>query len=428
MERTAFDRRAHRAGGAFGTAIAAHVIILLSVWGMARVDPAVALLPTARRPQSGRSSSPGAPATAAAVPPAATGRRIPVALVRTRGADARAIPVARGQSLATPDTIAPEREPAPSLPVMPMNAGDLPQVGAVDGVPGPPTAARGPGDGGVGTRTGNDRGVGGVPGDGIGEGPYRRRQRRHRAGPRLPDAAAILRRRDARQTAGRRRVTGIVGVDGRLHDIRIARSLDPTSGSIRAIAASASGAFARARAGPRRPRLRDDRGRLQPPLNHRRALWRPAHDVSHFATVSQAAVPRRTISAAAQPAGTHLPRRSRGARGRARGGRNQAGADEERGEPGQRQRADGRCRKSRTPPGNTIRPSAAGRIAIVASSISRLWTAGFRRLYKPAPASTANAARSLNGISRNTKGGGSPAPRLAPADAWPRRWPRRRRR
>ena len=32
----------------------------------------------------------------------------------------------------------------------------------------------------------------------------------------------------------------------------------------------------------------------------------------------------------------------------------------------------GRCRKSRTPPGNTIRPSAAGRIAIDTSSISRL--------------------------------------------------------
>ena len=45
VDRTAFDQRGHRAGGAFGSAIAAHAIILLSVWGIARVDPAVALSP-----------------------------------------------------------------------------------------------------------------------------------------------------------------------------------------------------------------------------------------------------------------------------------------------------------------------------------------------------------------------------------------------
>ena len=41
IDRTAFDERGHRAGGAFGTAFAAHAILLLSVWGLARVDQAV---------------------------------------------------------------------------------------------------------------------------------------------------------------------------------------------------------------------------------------------------------------------------------------------------------------------------------------------------------------------------------------------------
>ena len=133
-------------------------------------------------------------------------------------------------SLATPDTIAPEREPAPSLPVMPMNAGELPQVGAVDGVPGPPTDARGPGDSGIGTRPGTDRGLGERPGDGIGDGPYGVGN-----GVTAPD---LLHRTQPQYSADAMRaklqgvavLTGIVGVDGRLHDIRVARSLDAAFG------------------------------------------------------------------------------------------------------------------------------------------------------------------------------------------------------
>ena len=229
-DRTAFDQRGHRAGGAFGTAIAAHAILLLSVWGLARVAPAVAPLATARASsigsfiftdRAGDSSGRSAGGDLSAVPPS---------LVRTRGADARAIPVTSRQSLATPDTIAPEREPAPSLPVMPMNAGDLPQVGAVDGVPGPPTDGRGPGDSGTGTRSGNGRGLGEGPGDGIGDGPYGVGN-----GVTAPD---LVHRTQPQYSADAMRaklqgvavLTGIVGVDGRLHDVRVARSLDATFG------------------------------------------------------------------------------------------------------------------------------------------------------------------------------------------------------
>ena len=230
VDRTAFDQRGHRAGGAFGTAIAAHAIILLSVWGIARVDHAVAPLPTAQASaigpfiftdRAGDGSGRSAGGNRSADPPS---------LVRTRGADARAIPVTSRPSLATPDTIAPEREPAPSLPVMPMNAGDFPQVGAVDGVPGPPTDARGPGDSGTGTRPGSDRGLGEGPGDGIGDGPYGVGN-----GVTAPD---LVHRTQPQYSADAMRaklqgvavLTGIVGVDGRLHDIRVARSLDATFG------------------------------------------------------------------------------------------------------------------------------------------------------------------------------------------------------
>jgi periplasmic protein TonB len=230
IDRTAFDQRGHRAGGAFGTAIAVHAIILSSVWGIARVDHAVAPLPRAQASAiepfiftasagDGSGSSDGGNRSAR-----------PAALVRTRGADARAIPVTTQQSLATPDTIAPEREPAPSLPVMPMNAGDLPQIGAVDGVPGPPTDARGPGDGSTGTRPGSHRGLGDRPGDGAGDGPYGVGN-----GVTGPD---LLHRTQPQYSADAMRaklqgvavLTGIVGVDGRLHDIRVARSLDATFG------------------------------------------------------------------------------------------------------------------------------------------------------------------------------------------------------
>lgn len=230
LHRTAFDQRAGRAGGAFGAALAAHALLLLAVWGLARVAPGL---------------STAAQATASSIAPfiftssADDGRgrsgggdrsAKPASLVRTRGADARAIPAISPQSMATPDTIVPEREPAPSLPMMPMNAGDIPQVGAVDGVPGPPTDERGPGDSGVGTRPGSDRGLGDGPGPGIGDGPYgvgngvTAPTLIHRTPPQY--SAEAMRAK----VQGVAVLSGVVGVDGTLHDIRVVRSLDAAFG------------------------------------------------------------------------------------------------------------------------------------------------------------------------------------------------------
>jgi hypothetical protein len=243
VDRTAFDQRGPRTGGALGTAFAAHAMILVSIWGIARIDHAAAPLPQAAASRIGPFIFTSRAGDGSGRSGGGNRSADPVSLVRTRGADARAIPVTPRHSLATPDAIAPERPPAPSLPVMPMNAGNLPQVGAVDGVPGPPTDARGPGDGGIGTRSGSRRGLGEGPGDGIGEGPYGVGN-----GVTAPD---LVHRTQPQYSVDAMRaklqgvavVTGIVGVDGRLHDIRIARSLDATSASIRKPSrASASGA------------------------------------------------------------------------------------------------------------------------------------------------------------------------------------------
>jgi periplasmic protein TonB len=230
-DQTAFDQRGHRAGGAFGTAIAAHAIVLLSVWGIARVDPSVAPSPTAPASSIGRFIFTGRAGEGSGRSAGGNRSADPPSLVRTRGADARAIPVTTPpQSLATPDTIAPEREPAPSLPVMPMNAGDLPQVGAVDGLPGPPTDARGPGDGDTGTRPGSHRGLGDGPGDGIGDGPYG--VGNGVTAPTLIHSTRPQYTADAMRAKlqGVAVLSGVVAPDGTLQNIRIARSLDAAFG------------------------------------------------------------------------------------------------------------------------------------------------------------------------------------------------------
>ena len=230
LDSTAFAQRGNRAGGAFGTAIATHAIALLAILGLARLHPP----PLAAR----------AAASSAIGPFIFTGRvddgsgrsgggnrsTQPAALVRSHGADLRAVPEASPRSLATPDTVSPERDAVPALPVAPMDAGTLPQVGALDGVPGPPTTARGPGDSGVGTRIGRDRGLGEGPGDGIGDGPYG--VGNGVTGPDLihrtpPQYSADAMRAKLQGVAVLR---GIVGVDGILHDIRVVRSLDAAFG------------------------------------------------------------------------------------------------------------------------------------------------------------------------------------------------------
>ena len=233
---TAFGARSGRAGGALGTAAAMHALIVLSLWGLPRLPPGERSAQSAPLSRiapfvftaSGDQKSGGRPAGGNRTPD-------PVALLRTRGVDPIAVPVASPvaalRSFDTPDTIPPDTAPTPAwtVPVKPMDAGELPQIGVVDGLPGPPTA-RGPGDSGAGSERGPDRGLGPVPGDGIGDGAYP-------IGNGVSAPAIIYQTRPQYTSeAMRAKIQGVtllsavVAPDGTLRDIRVARSLDGTFG------------------------------------------------------------------------------------------------------------------------------------------------------------------------------------------------------
>jgi TonB family protein len=229
---TVFDGRGARAGGAIGTAIAAHVFVVLALWGVMRMPQAgPAAAATGAGPEILRFVFEGRPGDSGGR--SGGGNRSQTApLLRTRGVDALSVPVASARSLATPDTIPPDVEPSPAftVPVKPMDAGAFAQVGALDGVPGPPTSDRGPGNGGTGSGPEPGTGLGGVPGPGIGDGPVgvgagiTPPTLIYRAPPQYTPEAMRA------KIQGVAFLTGVVGVDGMLHDIRIVRSLDGAFG------------------------------------------------------------------------------------------------------------------------------------------------------------------------------------------------------
>jgi TonB family protein len=230
--RSAFGHRGGRLGGALGTAIATHVLVVLCVWELAGLRPA--LQPSADARLSLASSLPpfvfaGATADSGGRDGGGDRSLDPPPPLRTRGADTHSAAASRRRP-DSPETIAPERDPTPVLPVVPANAGDVLQAGAVAGVPGPPTDARGPGDGGTGTRRGSHDGAGPAPGDGIGDGVHpigngvSAPQLVYRTAPQYTPEAMRA------KIQGVAVLSGIVGADGTLRDIRVARSLDGTFG------------------------------------------------------------------------------------------------------------------------------------------------------------------------------------------------------
>jgi TonB family protein len=229
---TAFGLRAGRAGGAMGTAAAVHALVILALWGLVRGQPLV-------QPSTRVAASPIGPFVFTSGGDTGSGRSSggnrsadAAARLSTRGAEAIAVPVTAAPALTPPDTIAPERDPMPSidLPVQPMAAGELPQVGAVDGVPGPPTNARGPGERGIGSKPGDDRGLGEGVGNWIGDGP-------HPIGNGVTAPQLIFQTRPQYTSdAMRAKIQGValpsavVAPDGTARNIRVVRSLDASFG------------------------------------------------------------------------------------------------------------------------------------------------------------------------------------------------------
>jgi periplasmic protein TonB len=238
---TAFGERKSRFGGAVSTSVATHALLILVFWGLTRVQPAVqpsqhaSVLDITKfvfRGLAGPSGGGGGGGNESTKP---------AVRFQTHPADAIAVTVADPTPQAAPDDIAKETPPLEALvaPVQPLDAGRMPQVGTVDGPSAPPTDARGPGTRG-GTETGNGPGTG--PRDGPGYGPGSRR------GPGIGDGPPgsgdgvrpphILYKTSPQYTTEAMRakiqgvalLSGVVGPDGTLQDIRIARSVDGTFG------------------------------------------------------------------------------------------------------------------------------------------------------------------------------------------------------
>jgi protein TonB len=236
---SAFGERKSRFGGAFGTSMVSHILLILGFWGLTLLpQPAVTVEPQP-------SLDPGIvwlnmPGPGGGGGGGGNQMKEPPAKTQTKPQDQIAVPVSKPPTPTPPREI--PRETPPQLaqmnvPVKPMDAGQIPQVGTLDAPAAPPTASQGSGTGGgsgTGTGTGSGpgrgSGLGEGEGGGTGGGAYQIGN-----GVLPPD---LIYRTSPQYTAEAMRakiqgvtlLSGIVGVDGTLKDIRIARSLDGTFG------------------------------------------------------------------------------------------------------------------------------------------------------------------------------------------------------
>jgi periplasmic protein TonB len=235
---TAFGERKGRFGGAFGTSVASHALLILLFYGLT-------LLPDSAPAPIQEPSGPQVTYVITVPGPGGGGggggnqMKEPPAPAQTKPIEKLAVPVAKPTPQTPPKEIVkqPEQTYALNVPVKPMDAGQVPQVGTLDAPSAPPTASQGSGIGGgsgtgSGTGSGPGRGSGLGPGEGggTGGGVFQIGN-----GVMPPD---LIHRTSPQYTAEAMRakiqgvalLSGIVAVDGTLQEIRIARSLDGTFG------------------------------------------------------------------------------------------------------------------------------------------------------------------------------------------------------
>ena len=236
---TAFGERKSRFGGAFGTSIAAHAAFILLFYGLLMI-PVAPLAPLEQQP-----FDPSQLVWANVQGPGGGGggggnqQKDPPAKLETKPQDKIAVPVAKPVQPTPPKEIPKETPPQIAqltIPVRPMDAGQVPQVGMID-APSAPTTSQGSGSGGgagtgtgTGTGPGRGSGLGEGEGGGTGGGVYQIGN-----GVTSPD---ILYKTSPQYTAEAMRakiqgvtlLSGVVMPDGTLQDVRIARSLDSTFG------------------------------------------------------------------------------------------------------------------------------------------------------------------------------------------------------
>jgi TonB family protein len=236
-----FGERKGRFGGAFGTSIGSHALIILLFWGLT-------LLPHASGPAVEEKPFDPTQLVWANVPGPGGGgggggnqQKDPPAKLQTKPQDKLAVPVTKPPQTTPPKEI-PKETPEPpklamTIPVKPMDAGQIAQVGTLDAPSAPPTTSQGSGTGGgagtgrgTGTGPGEGNGLGPGYGGGTGGGAY---QIGNGVSP--PD---LIYRTQPQYTAEAMRakiqgvtlLSGIVAVDGTLQDVRVSRSLDGTFG------------------------------------------------------------------------------------------------------------------------------------------------------------------------------------------------------
>jgi TonB family protein len=238
---TAFGERKGRFGGALGTSVGSHALLILLFWGLTLLPaPAPPAIEDKPFDTSGLIYANVVPGPGGGGGGGGNQMKEPPAKVQTKPQDKIAVPIAKPTPQTPPKEIpkqAPETQVAMNIPVRPMDAGQVPQVGTLDAPAAPPTASQGAGTGGG---TGTGAGTGSGPGQGAGLGPG------HGGGmgggaynigngvsspiilhQTIPQYTAEAMRAKIQGTAT---LSGIVAPDGTLQEIRVSRSLDGTFG------------------------------------------------------------------------------------------------------------------------------------------------------------------------------------------------------
>jgi periplasmic protein TonB len=237
---TAFGERKERFGGAFGTSVAAHALFILLFYALTLL-PAPTIAPVEEKPfDASQLVWANVPGPGGGGGGGGNQMKEPPAQMQTKPVDKLAVPIAKPTPQTPPKEIpkqAPEQTIALNVPVKPMDAGAIAQVGTIDAPSAPPTLSQGTGIGG-GSGTGTGTGAGSGRGNGLGEGEgggtgggaYQigngvlPPELIHRTSPQYTAEAMRA------KIQGISMLSGIVGVDGTLQDIRISRSLDSTFG------------------------------------------------------------------------------------------------------------------------------------------------------------------------------------------------------
>jgi len=236
---TAFGERKGRFGGAFGTSVASHALLILLFYGLTLL-PVPDVAPIQETPfDPSKLVWANVPGPGGGGGGGGNQMKEPPAPAQTKPIEKIAVPVAKPTPQTPPKEVVkqPEQTYALNVPVKPMDAGQVPQVGTLDAPAAPPTASQGSGIGGgsgtgSGTGSGPGRGSGLGPGEGGGTGGGAFQIGN---GVMPPD---LIHRTSPQYTAEAMRakiqgvalLSGIVATDGTLQDIRIARSLDGTFG------------------------------------------------------------------------------------------------------------------------------------------------------------------------------------------------------